>query len=268
MSCNSCSNITLPGVVGPAGAPGAAGAAGNGIVSVSFQSTTNPGGTPAVAGYTDTYRITYTDAPTFDYNIVNGTVGTDGTNGTSIIEIDTTLGAGITSQTSPITPQKSFNIPANTWQNDGDMVEMEIMAVGEEFVNLAGLPLHKIYLTIGEAPGTVYPIDISTLGTAWFGAGYTFSNSKHEPFFHLKTQLSMSSSGTITPITDIFITEGLYTDESTNIFTDVKLFDKQRGANLTSVPVGSDIPIKVYLVSADGSVNMKLFYFKLTSYKA
>ena len=27
MSCNSCSNITLPGVVGPAGAPGASGAA-------------------------------------------------------------------------------------------------------------------------------------------------------------------------------------------------------------------------------------------------
>jgi hypothetical protein len=34
MSCNSCSNITLPGVAGPAGAAGAAGAAGNGIASV------------------------------------------------------------------------------------------------------------------------------------------------------------------------------------------------------------------------------------------
>ena len=76
MSCNSCSNITLPGVAGPAGAAGTPGAAGNGIVSVSFQSTTNPGGTPAVAGYTDTYRITYTDATTFDYNIINGSVGT------------------------------------------------------------------------------------------------------------------------------------------------------------------------------------------------
>ena len=86
MSCNSCSNITLPGVAGPAGAPGAAGAAGNGIVSVSFQSTTNPGGTPAVAGYTDTYRITYTDATTFDYNIVNGTVGSNGTNGTTLLK--------------------------------------------------------------------------------------------------------------------------------------------------------------------------------------
>ena len=29
MSCNSCSNITLPGAAGPAGAPGAAGAGGN-----------------------------------------------------------------------------------------------------------------------------------------------------------------------------------------------------------------------------------------------
>ncbi len=90
MSCNSCSNITLPGVVGPAGAPGASGAAGNGIVSVSFQSTTNPLGTPAVAGYTDTYRITYTDATTFDYDIVNGTVGTNGIDGISVLYMDTT----------------------------------------------------------------------------------------------------------------------------------------------------------------------------------
>jgi negative regulator of sigma E activity len=90
MSCNSCSNITLPGVAGPAGSPGAAGADGNGIVSVSFQSTTNPLGTPAVAGYTDTYRITYTDATTFDYDIVNGSVGTDGIDGISVLYMDTT----------------------------------------------------------------------------------------------------------------------------------------------------------------------------------
>ena len=44
MSCNSCSNITLPGVVGPAGAVGDAGAPGvdgNGIVSTSWTSNSN-----------------------------------------------------------------------------------------------------------------------------------------------------------------------------------------------------------------------------------
>jgi hypothetical protein len=262
MSCNSCSNITLPGVAGPAGAPGAAGAAGNGIVSVSFQSTTNPGGTPAVAGYTDTYRITYTDATTFDYDIVNGTVGTNGTNGTSIIEIDTALGGGTTSQTSPSSAQKSFNIPANTWQTDGDMVELEIMAVGELF---QGDGFHKIYITIGSAP---VPIDLDALFTATLASGYVGCEAKIEPFMHLKLQLSMSSVGTITPVTDFQANVGIYSVESTNPLSTAGYVSKHRGANLTGVPVGGIVPIDVYMVSVDGTVSVKLFYFKLTSYKA
>jgi len=262
MSCNSCSNITLPGVVGPAGAAGTPGNDGDGIVSVAFQSTTNPGGTPSVAGFTDTYRITYTDATTFDYNIVNGTVGSDGTNGTSIIEIDTTLGAGVTSQISPINPQKSFNIPANTWQNDGDMVELEIMAVGELF---QGDGSHKIYITIGSAP---VPIDLDAWVTGALASGYVGCNAKLEPFMHLKLQLSMSSVGTITPITDFQANAGIYSLESTNPFSTAGYFSKHRGANLTGVPVSGIVPIDVYMVSVDGTVSVKLFYFKLTSYKA
>ena len=125
MSCNSCSNITLPGVSGPAGSPGAAGSPGtngNGIVSVSFQSTTNPGGTPTVAGYTDTYRITYTDATTFDYNIVNGTVGTNGTDGVAVIDIDT---SSIPHLTTTPTPIKTTNIFANTIGALGDFIKVK-----------------------------------------------------------------------------------------------------------------------------------------------
>ncbi len=55
MSCNSCSNITLPGVVGPAGAPGASGASG-------------------AAGAAGT----------------NGTNGTNGIDGVSVIEVNMT----------------------------------------------------------------------------------------------------------------------------------------------------------------------------------
>lgn len=122
MSCNSCSNITLPGVAGPTGAVGNAGAAGNGIVSVSFQSTTNPGGTPAVAGYTDTYRITYTDATTFDYNIINGIVGTDGTNGTTLLK-------SITSEVETALPGYSsvflHSVLANNLLADEDTLKFE-----------------------------------------------------------------------------------------------------------------------------------------------
>ena len=218
MSCNSCSNITLPGVVGPAGAPGAAGAA--------------------------------------------GAAGTNGTNGTSIIEIDTALGGGTTSQTSPTTPQKSFNIPANTWQTDGDMVELEIMAVGELF---QGDGFHKIYITIGSAP---VPIDLDAWVTSVLASGYVACQAKIEPFMHLKLQLSMSSVGTITPITDFQAGGGIYSVESTNPLSTAGYFSKHRGANLTGVPVSGIVPIDVYMVSVNGTVNVKLFYFKLTSYKA
>ena len=128
MSCNSCSNITLPGVVGPAGAPGAAGAAGNGIVSVSFQSTTNPGGTPAVAGYTDTYRITYTDAPTFDYDIVNGT---NGTNGTVILYQDTTIQSPTSLGTSYSDVIGASAIPITGIGNVGDQIRVEMTVIGD-----------------------------------------------------------------------------------------------------------------------------------------
>jgi len=124
MSCNSCSNITLPGVVGPAGAPGAPGTNGNGIVSVSFQSTTNPGGTPAVAGYTDTYRITYTDAPTFDYDIVNGTNGTFGVNGTTLLKSITTEQV-VTASSYASGNVFSHTVPLNTLDANEDTLSFE-----------------------------------------------------------------------------------------------------------------------------------------------
>jgi hypothetical protein len=261
MSCNSCSNVTLPGVVGPAGSPGPNGTNGNGIVSTSW--TSNSGGDPqGTQGTTDTYTITYDDETTSTFLVTNGANGTNGINGTSIIEIDTVLGGGTTSQTSPTTPQKSFNIPANTWENDGDMVELEIMAVGELF---QGDGSHKIYITIGSAP---VPIDLDAWVTSVLASGYVACQAKIEPFMHLKLQLSMSSVGTITPITDFQANAGIYSLESTNLFSTAGYFSKHRGANLTGVPVSGIVPIDVYMVSVDGTVSVKLFYFKLTSYKA
>jgi hypothetical protein len=80
MSCNSCSNITLPGVhgpQGPAGTNGAPGDDGNGIASIAW--TSNSSGSPqGTAGTTDTYTITYDDATTNTFVVTNGANGTDG----------------------------------------------------------------------------------------------------------------------------------------------------------------------------------------------
>jgi hypothetical protein len=254
MSCNSCSNITLPGVAGPAGAVGDAGATGP---SSTITVGTVTSGTPAAV-----VDVGTPGAAQFNFTIPPGATGPTGPNGVSIIEIDTALGGGTTSQTSPTTPQKSFDIPANTWQNDGDMVELEIMAVGELF---QGDGFHKIYITIGSAP---VPIDLDVLFTAALASGYVGCEARIEPFMHLKLQLSMSSVGTITPVTDFQAPAGIYSVESTNPLSTAGYFSKHRGANLTGVPVGGIVPIDVYMVSVNGTVSVKLFYFKLTSYKA
>jgi hypothetical protein len=74
----SCKNRGPQGLTGPAGNDGAD---GNGVVSITFDSTTDPGGLPAQAGATDTYRIDYTDGTFALYNVVNGANGVDGVDG-------------------------------------------------------------------------------------------------------------------------------------------------------------------------------------------
>jgi len=259
MSCNSCSNVTLPGVVGPAGPVGPAGAPGGTGPSSTITVGTVTTGSPAAV-----VDVGTPGAAQFNFTIPQGIQGPAGV---SVIEIDTVLGSGVTAQTSPATAQKSFDIPADTWQNDGDMVELEIMAVGEFFDGAFPNIYHRIFVTLGAAPGTIYPIDMDSIFTYFYGSGYIGSQSRFEPFMHLRVQLSMSSTGTITPITDFYSSSGSYSDESTALGDD-KYISKQRGANLTGVPVSSDIPLKVYMVSPDASASSKLFYFKLTSYKA
>jgi hypothetical protein len=97
-----------------------------------------------------------------------------------------------TSQTSPTTPQKSFNIPANTWQNDGDMVELEIMAVGESF----DIGYHRIYITIGSAP---VPIDIDALFSTWLCKWIRGIGIKNRAFDALKVAVVYGNHGNINP---------------------------------------------------------------------
>jgi hypothetical protein len=74
----SCKNR---GPQGKTGLTGPAGADGNGIVSITFDSTTDPGGLPGAAGATDTYRIDYTDGSFALYPVYNGADGAQGPQG-------------------------------------------------------------------------------------------------------------------------------------------------------------------------------------------
>ena len=68
-SGSSVTTTSIRGATGATGAKGDTGATGKGISSVVLQSGTH------AAGTTDTYRITFTDATTFDFGVYNGANG-------------------------------------------------------------------------------------------------------------------------------------------------------------------------------------------------
>jgi hypothetical protein len=134
MSCNSCSNVTLPGVQGPAGAngaPGAPGDNGNGIVSITLDSS---------VGNVDTYEITYTDSSPNTFNVTNGN---DGNNGVSLINtITAPVAVSATSYSSANaiggTP---WSVPLNTLKDTGDTLRIELTVLptfvdGGEYANV------------------------------------------------------------------------------------------------------------------------------------
>jgi len=232
MSCNSCSNITLPGVPGPVGATGATGAQG-------------PQGATGAQGPQGS----------------TGAQGPQGDNGVSIIEIDTAQGAlsgsaiGTTTQTSATTA-RAFTIPANTWQTVDDMVELELMAVGETY-DVVGA-YHQIYV---ELDGVA--IDLGLPGSV-------IALSGMEPLMHLKLQLVLSDAGSnkIIPITDYSYQFGNYSNlSSVGINADSYKY-RIRGSEITmSTAISSGITLKVAPITANAAATMNLFYAKLTSYK-
>ena len=153
MSCNSCSNITLPGVAGPAGSPGspgAAGAAGNGIVSTSW--TSNSGGDPqGTQGTTDTYTITYDDATTSTFLVTNGANGTDGI---SVLYMDTTgSNTALNNATSAGTSTpKTSQIDGGTIGTVGDFIKVK----GEVIADRADGYLSTVTIKFGGSDMLVW----------------------------------------------------------------------------------------------------------------
>jgi len=169
MSCNSCSNITLPGVQGPQGPAGDDGTDGRGITSIVFHSTTNPGGTAGVAGYIDTYRITYTDSTTQDYNVANGDDGAPGTNGilllgtiTSPVEVsDTGYNTANAIGGSP------WAVPANTLKDTGDTLRLELTVIPKKTDGENTSLRINVGSDVVQITGTS-PYDVEFPNSAWY----------------------------------------------------------------------------------------------------
>ena len=228
MSCNSCSNVTLPGVVGPAGSPGpngTNGTNGNGIVSTSW--TSNSGGDPqGTQGTTDTYTITYDDATTSTFLVTNGANGTNGTNGTTVIEVDFT--EYIEDQNTFSSVQKSFNVPADSWEVNGDIVELEAIFVTDD--TTSG------YYQVRVELGTTVVALIPTLNDVYI--------TRKNNFLNLKVQLVLSASGEVTPITESATSLGAW--YSLNWGSGILSTSIYRGPQITGLNTAAIIPLKVY----------------------
>lgn len=259
MSCNSCSNVTLPGVVGPAGAAGSNGEDGDdglGFTGGSYDSLTG--------------IVTFTSDDGLGFSTTD-LRGAPGANGVSILHYDVAQGTfstsaiGTTNQTTA-TIKRSFSIPENTWQNAGDMVEVELMMIGERYDD--AIQRHNVYL---ELDGN--PIEIDAFNTTLGVPGYAGCQAFHGPLIHLKTQLILTDVGTknIIPITDFESKAGVYSNLSSDTFInskDIEYNFNHRGASTNpSTALDAAMNLKVSATSANASVSVNMFYAKITSYK-
>ena len=148
-----------PGTNGLNGSPGATGSPGLngvGVTSIVWTSSTG-GGTPGIAGATDTYTITYTDTSTFTFNVYNGADGegggvdyyVDGSTGANTYSI--TTGNSLTSNTNGDTyliKFKNANTGASTLSVDGITAASLINSKTQGDLSSGDIPDESVHLVV------------------------------------------------------------------------------------------------------------------------
>jgi len=180
-----------------------------------------------------------------------GTNGSAGLNGTTVLEIDTT--DYVTAQLTAAAVQKTFSIPANTWQTVDDMVELEIFTVGQRIES----GFHTVYV---ELDGAALDVGLISL------TGQIFGSAGFEPQISIKIQMVLTASGEITPVSVLSVKEGSYANNIGFSWTFAKDYTI-KGVARTGLTTSSSIVLDVSLTSPNASVSHKMFYYKLTSYK-
>ena len=232
MGCNSCSNITLPGVAGTSGTQGSEGVRG-------IQGLTGPAG-PSV----------------------------------SVIEIDTNAQNGNTSAyPASGSPNKRVVIPANTWEVEDDMVELEMMfQTNGKYTAGAGGPFMKVEL--GGSPVKVYcgnannEVDFLSDLSIKGGQNQIVKMKVHLPM------TALSGTGSIMPILETSVYGG--TLAGTEYFslaydtTSPMSASYGRCDATTGVAVTGAVNLDVYMkntYSGPITPSFNLIYYKLLSYK-
>jgi len=171
-----------------------------------------------------------------------------GTNGTTVLEVDLTEYEE--DQNSFSAPSKTFTIPADTWETEDDIVELEMMLISE--------PSDTIYQIRVDLDGNIINMTDAPNVIASLGGRY----------YHVKLQLVLSGADEVTPV--LKSSQGIVTasDYSNNVFAgQLSQVYERVGDPTTGLDPSTDLDLEVYLVSSVTNENIKLFYYKLTSMK-
>lgn len=178
----------------------------------------------------------------------NGSNGSNGTNGTTVLEVDLTEYE--TEQTTYSSVQKSFEVPADTWETVDDVVRLEALFVSE--LESTGYYTIRVELDGNIVDMLVSWNDIYVLNT--------------QNFVHLVIDFVLSASGTVTPVLFSNISlNGSYSDNQSggdgNPYT-------RRCSAIGGLTTGGGLDLNVSMVSTAGAGKaIKMFYYKLISMK-
>ena len=166
----------------------------------------------------------------------------------AVLEVDFT--EQITAQTSYSAVQKSFAVPADTWETVDDVVRLECLFVATD--STTG------YYTIRvELDSNVVDM-IITFNDLWLVG--------KQNFLHLTVDFVLSASGQVTPIIVSDLSTGAPYANNQSGATPTRYI--RRCSDITGLTTSGALDIDVSMVSSAGSpYNIKMFYYKLISMK-
>ena len=248
MSCNSCSNVTLPGVVGPAGAVGPPGAAGSIGPSSTITVGTVTSGSPAAV-----VNVGTTGAAIFDFTIPTGA---QGVSGTTVIHNNVSI-PPTTQTVNPFALMDTAVLSTGELVSTGDMIVCDI-----EF--MTNNPL--------ESPASAYFIvSIETGSSDQFLLGDAlpqFSTSSKVRLYIIKdgaTSVNVRYDVLRKATSDYANDESILNSTAIGLLND---FGKSRDQGSITVDFSNQYDIHVYGKTANASFPLKLSRFTVTKYLA
>jgi len=198
-----------------------------------------------------------------------GPIGNPGPAGpsASVLDIDFNVYDGAVSSF-PIIPQKSVTIPADTWKNEHDMLELEMMFQAKGKVSRLNQPSIKI--KVGSSDVDLYSLNSNNQIDFYDDLNM---NPNDNNIVKIRLQLPMSqltgTQGTISPVIETDIFTG--TSNGQQYYSISGPANSIYGRSNNSFVVGdvtASTPIELYMRQNDSTpLPFNLVYYKLLSYK-